>query len=69
MDSRLSNFKDAVSSNKTFLDEHVSTVNTLAKDAKRKWETFAMQAENDAREGAAFSAAKHCQMELLLQQS
>ncbi|CAN7062062.1 unnamed protein product [Brassica rapa subsp. trilocularis] len=69
VDSRLSNFKDAVSSNKTFLDEHVSTVNTLAKDAKRKWETFAMQAENDAREGAAFSAAKHCQMELLLQQS
>ncbi|CAN7137735.1 unnamed protein product [Brassica rapa subsp. narinosa] len=69
VDSRLSNFKDAVSSNKTFLDEHVSTVNTLAKDAKRKWETFAMQAENDAREGADFSAAKHCQMELLLQQS
>nr|VDD15046.1 unnamed protein product [Brassica rapa] len=69
VDSRLSNFKDAVSSNKTFLDEHVSTVNTLAKDAKRKWETFSMQAENDAREGADFSAAKHCQMELLLQQS
>ncbi|CAH2059147.1 unnamed protein product [Thlaspi arvense] len=28
-----------------------------------------MQAENDAREGADFSAAKHCRMELLLQQS
>ncbi|KAJ4903718.1 putative 125 kDa kinesin-related protein [Raphanus sativus] len=69
VDSRLSNFKDAVSSNKTFLDEHVSTVNTLTKDAKRKWETFSMQAENDAKEGADFSAAKHCQMELLLQQS
>ncbi|CAN6843732.1 unnamed protein product [Brassica oleracea] len=69
VDSRLGNFKDAVSSNKTFMDEHVSAVNTLAKDAKRKWETFSMEAENDAREGADFSAAKHCQMELLLQQS
>nr|VDC70204.1 unnamed protein product [Brassica rapa] len=69
VDSRLHNFKDAVSSNKTFLDEHVSAVNNLAKDAKRKWETFSMQAENDAKEGADFSAAKHCRMELLLQQS
>ncbi|CAH2059163.1 unnamed protein product [Thlaspi arvense] len=47
--------KDAVSSNETFSDEHVSV--------------FPMQAENDAREGADFSAAKHCRMELLLQQS
>jgi kinesin family protein 11 len=69
VDSRLHNFKDAVSSNKTFLDEHVSAVNNLTKDAKRKWETFSMQAENEAREGADFSAAKHCRMELLLQQS
>ncbi|KAF3554275.1 hypothetical protein F2Q69_00011160 [Brassica cretica] len=69
VDSRLHNFKDAVSSNKTFLDEHVLAVNNLAKDAKRKWETFSMQAENDAKEGADFSAAKHCRMELLLQQS
>lgn len=69
VDSRLHNFKDAVSSNKTFLDEHVSAVNNLANDAKRKWETFSMQAENEAREGADFSAAKHCRMELLLQQS
>lgn len=69
VDSRLHNFKDAVSSNKTFLDEHVSVVNNLANDAKRKWETFSMQAENDASEGADFSAAKHCRMELLLQQS
>ncbi|VVB02333.1 unnamed protein product [Arabis nemorensis] len=69
VDSRLHNFKDAVSSNKTFLDEHVSAVNKLAKDAKRKWETFSMEAENEAEEGADFSAAKHCRMELLLQQS
>ncbi|CAH2059112.1 unnamed protein product [Thlaspi arvense] len=69
VDSRLHNFKDAVSSNKSFLDEHVSAVNNLTNDAKRKWETFSMQAENDAREGADFSAAKHCRMELLLQQS
>lgn len=27
-----------------------------------------MQAENDAKDGADFSAAKHCRMELILQQ-
>ncbi|CAH2059157.1 unnamed protein product [Thlaspi arvense] len=69
VDSRLHSFKDAVSSNETFSDEHVSVVHNLTDDAKRKWETVSMQAENDAREGADFSAAKHCRMELLLQQS
>ena len=37
-------------------------------DAKRKWQEFSMQAENDAKDAADFSAAKHCRMELLLQQ-
>lgn len=69
VDSRLHNFKNSVSSNKTFMDEHVSAVNNLANDAKRKWETFSTQSENDASDGADFSAAKHCRMELLLQKS
>lgn len=37
-------------------------------DAKRKWQAFVMQSENDAKESADYSAAKHCRMELLLQQ-
>ncbi|CAN8287444.1 unnamed protein product [Cochlearia groenlandica] len=69
VDSRLHNFKDAVSSNKTFMEEHVSTVNSLANDAKRKWETFSTQSETDARDGADFSAAKHCRIESLFQES
>lgn len=40
----------------------------IATDAKRKWQAFAMQAENDAKDGANYSAAKHCRMELQLQQ-
>lgn len=37
-------------------------------DAKRKWQAFSMQAESDAKDGADNSSAKHCRMELLLQQ-
>ncbi|XP_010553387.1 PREDICTED: kinesin-like protein KIN-5C [Tarenaya hassleriana] len=69
VDLKLLGLREAVSSNKTFLDGHVSALNNLATDAKRKWETFSMQAESDAKEGADYSAAKHCRMELLLQQS
>ncbi|XP_010520703.1 PREDICTED: kinesin-like protein KIN-5C [Tarenaya hassleriana] len=69
VDSRLLNLRETVSSNKNFMDGHVSALSNLATDAKRKWEIFSMQAENDAKEGADYSAAKHCRMELLLQQS
>jgi kinesin family protein 11 len=40
----------------------------IATDAKRKWMEFSMQAENDAKDGVDYSAAKHCRMEVLLQQ-
>jgi kinesin family protein 11 len=40
----------------------------VTKDAKRKWETFAEQAENDCKAGSSFSAAKHCRMETMLQE-
>jgi kinesin family protein 11 len=42
--------------------EYVST------DAKRKWQEFSMQTENDAKDIADYSATKHCRMESLLQQ-
>lgn len=39
----------------------------ITNDAKRKWQDYLMQAENDVKDTADFSAAKHCRMELLLQ--
>ncbi|KAI3514250.1 hypothetical protein L1887_12569 [Cichorium endivia] len=44
-----------------------STLEGITTDAKRKWQEFYLQAENDAKDNADFSAAKHCSMELLLQ--
>ncbi|PSR98522.1 Kinesin-like protein [Actinidia chinensis var. chinensis] len=68
VDARLSGLKETVIGNKTFLDGHVSSMEGITTDAKRKWQEFSMQAENDSRDSADFSAAKHCRMELLLQQ-
>ncbi|KAJ4970085.1 hypothetical protein NE237_003184 [Protea cynaroides] len=68
VDAKLVDLRDTSIGNKAFLDEHVSSMEVITTDAKRKWLTFSMQAENDAKDGADFSAAKHCRMELLLQQ-
>ncbi|XP_052174381.1 kinesin-like protein KIN-5C isoform X2 [Diospyros lotus] len=68
VDARLVGLKETVIGNKTFLDEHVSSMKGITTDAKRKWQEFSMQADNDAQDSADFSAAKHCRMELLLQQ-
>ncbi|KAK3043529.1 hypothetical protein RJ639_002108 [Escallonia herrerae] len=65
--ARLSGLKETVVGNKTFLDGHVSSIEGITTDAKRKWQEFSMQAEHDAKDSADFSAAKHCRMELLLQ--
>ncbi|KAJ1269639.1 hypothetical protein BS78_07G227200 [Paspalum vaginatum] len=65
---RLSSLGDAARGNKAFLDEHTSAMDLASKDAKRKWETFAEQAENDCIVGSSFSAAKHCRMETMLQE-
>ncbi|RCV38270.1 hypothetical protein SETIT_8G129000v2 [Setaria italica] len=40
----------------------------VTKDAKRKWEIFAEQAENDCKVGSSSSAAKQCRMETMLQE-
>ena len=60
--------RDVANENKAFLDNHASIVESVTSEAKRKWHTFSLQAENDAKDGADFSAAKHCRMEHFLQQ-
>lgn len=39
----------------------------ITTEAKRKWEAYFSQTENDAKESADFSAAKHFRKEILLQ--
>ncbi|KAL6999798.1 hypothetical protein U1Q18_000954, partial [Sarracenia purpurea var. burkii] len=68
VDARLTGLKETVTVNKTFLDGHVSSTESITTDAKRKWLEFSKQAENDEKDSADFSDAKHCRMESLLQQ-
>ncbi|XP_059306108.1 kinesin-like protein KIN-5C [Lycium ferocissimum] len=65
--AKLVDLRETVSGNKTFLDGHVSSMEGITTDAKRKWQDFYMQAEGETKENADFSAAKHCRMELLMQ--
>ncbi|KAK4743316.1 hypothetical protein SAY87_001317 [Trapa incisa] len=69
VNARLSNLRDTAIGNKVFLDGHVSSMEGITTDAKRKWHTFAMQAETNAKDNANYSVSKHCRMELQLQQS
>ncbi|KAF7147454.1 hypothetical protein RHSIM_Rhsim03G0073800 [Rhododendron simsii] len=68
VDARLISLKETVVGNKKFLDGHVSSMEGITTDAKRKWQELSLQVDNDAKDSADFSAAKHCRMELLLQQ-
>ncbi|XP_039042215.1 kinesin-like protein KIN-5C [Hibiscus syriacus] len=67
VDARLFVIKESAVVNKTFLDGHVSSMEGITTDAKRKWQAFAMQVENDAKDTADLSAAKHCCIEELVQ--
>ncbi|KAI3447447.1 hypothetical protein Pfo_004112 [Paulownia fortunei] len=67
VDARLDDLRDSATGNKIFLDGHVSTIDGLTTDLKRKWQDSFMQAESNYNDNADFSAAKHCRMELLLQ--
>ncbi|CAK8544097.1 unnamed protein product [Lathyrus sativus] len=69
VDSKLVDFRESGVKNKSFLDGHVSSVGDIATNAKRKWQSFCVQAEKEAKDTADYSAAKHCRMEVLLQQS
>ncbi|CAM8933452.1 unnamed protein product [Rhodiola kirilowii] len=66
--TRISGLREAAIGNKTFLDGHVSVLEGTTADAKRKWQEYSEQTENNCNEGADFSAAKHCRVEQLLQQ-
>ncbi|KAJ8754766.1 hypothetical protein K2173_012155 [Erythroxylum novogranatense] len=68
VNARLYGLRENATGNKAFLDEHVSSMEGVATEAKRKWQEFSMQAENSAKDSADYSAAKHCRMELILQQ-
>ncbi|XP_034695034.1 kinesin-like protein KIN-5C [Vitis riparia] len=68
VDARLVDLRETAIGNKVSLDGHVSSMDGITTEAKRKWEEFSMEAENDAKDSAVFAAAKHCRMELLLQQ-
>lgn len=68
MNAKLVGLRETVVGNKTFLDRHVSSIDGITTDAKRKWEEFSVQAGNDVKDCSDFSAAKHCRMELLLQE-
>ncbi|KAL5721227.1 Kinesin-like protein KIN-5C [Ranunculus cassubicifolius] len=67
VNAKLVSFKDTINENKAVMDEHTTSMGGITSDAKRKWQELSSQAENDARDGADFSAAKHCRMELFLQ--
>ncbi|GMI71066.1 hypothetical protein like AT2G36200 [Hibiscus trionum] len=67
VDARLVDIKETVVANKTFLDGHISSMDGITTDAKRKWQAFTMQVENDTKDTADYSAAKHCRIEELLQ--
>ncbi|XP_050227654.1 kinesin-like protein KIN-5C [Mercurialis annua] len=69
VDARLIDIRESSTANKGTLDGHVSSLEGVTTDAKRKWHEFSMHAENDAKEAADYSSVKHCRMELLLQQS
>ncbi|KAF2289708.1 hypothetical protein GH714_038107 [Hevea brasiliensis] len=68
VDARLVDLRETAIGNKANLDVRASSMEGITTDAKRKWQEFSMQAENDAKDCADYSAVKHCRMELLLQQ-
>jgi kinesin family protein 11 len=68
VDARLADLRETATGNKAVLDGHVSSMEYVSTDAKRKWQEFSMQTENDAKDIADYSATKHCRMESLLQQ-
>ncbi|KAJ1379844.1 P-loop containing nucleoside triphosphate hydrolase [Sesbania bispinosa] len=69
VDTKLVDLRENGIASKSFLDGHVSSMEDIVTSAKRKWQGFCTQAEKDTTDTADFSAAKHCRLEELLQQS
>lgn len=68
VDAKLVDLRESGIKNKSFLDGHVSSVGDIVTNGKRKWQAFCEHAEKDAKDTADYSAAKHCRMEVLMQQ-
>ncbi|KAH9322160.1 hypothetical protein KI387_016799, partial [Taxus chinensis] len=66
--TRLGCMRETTIKDKDSLDQSVASIEGTTSESKRKWETFSKQAANDANDNSALSAAKHCRMEVLLQQ-
>ncbi|GLJ54279.1 hypothetical protein SUGI_1164380 [Cryptomeria japonica] len=66
--TRLACMRETSIKDKESFDLSVACIQNTTFDSKRKWETFAKQAADDANDNSALSAAKHCRMEVLLQQ-
>ncbi|GJR30317.1 kinesin-like protein KIN-5C [Tanacetum coccineum] len=58
VDARLADIKETAAGSKIVSDGQVFSMERITTDAKRKWEQFSLQAENDTKENADFSAAK-----------
>ncbi|XP_076907273.1 kinesin-like protein KIN-5C [Bidens hawaiensis] len=67
VDARLATIRETAAGSKTVLERHVSSFDKITSGAKRKWQDFSVQAENDAKESADFVASKHCRFETVLQ--
>ncbi|GAB2257646.1 hypothetical protein Droror1_Dr00013806 [Drosera rotundifolia] len=69
VNARLNDLRENDKADKAFLDDHVSTMEGITTDAKRKWQAFSVQASNDANDTINLSAMKHCRMEQLVEES
>ncbi|GJX97268.1 kinesin-like protein KIN-5C [Tanacetum coccineum] len=65
VDARLESIKETATGSMKVLDGHVSFFNRITLDAKRKWQDYSSQAENDVKESAHFVAAKDSRFDLL----
>ncbi|KAI3902650.1 hypothetical protein MKW92_050246 [Papaver armeniacum] len=51
--TKLVGLSNIITENKAFLDDHTVAVEGMTTDAKRKWQAFSHQAENDAKDNAS----------------
>ncbi|XP_074591511.1 kinesin-like protein KIN-5C [Curcuma longa] len=68
VDERLASMEEVALVGKENVQEITTTLDVLTTDAKRKWENFCKGTEHDLKDASNFSAAKHCRIELELQQ-
>ncbi|KAL2503036.1 kinesin-related protein [Forsythia ovata] len=55
VDARLGDLRESINGNKTFVDGHLSKMESITTDLKRKWHDSFTQAENNFKDNADFS--------------